>query len=35
MEFGWGAKAFWIVIVVGLIAAIWWSKRNRRPPEAK
>jgi hypothetical protein len=28
MEVGWGVKTFWIVIVVGVIAAIWCSRRN-------
>ena len=32
MDFGWGVKAFWIVVVIAVIAAVWYSKRNR-PPE--
>jgi hypothetical protein len=32
MEFDWGWKVFWIVVVVGVLAAVIYSKRNR-PPE--
>ena len=35
MDFGWGAQVFWIVVVVGVVAAIWYSKRNQPPPEPK
>jgi hypothetical protein len=34
MEFGWGAQVFWVVVVVGIIGAIWYGKRNPPPPEA-
>jgi|GEM_PF-6786031 len=34
MEFGWGVKVFWVVVVVGIICAIWYGKRNPPPPEA-
>ena len=33
MDFGWGAQAFWILMVIVVIGAIWYGKRNR-PPEA-
>ena len=33
MDFGWGVKAFWIVVVIAVIAAVWYSKRNRPPGE--
>jgi hypothetical protein len=32
MEFGWGAQAFWIVAVIGVLGAIWYGKRNPPPP---
>lgn len=35
MDFGWGAQLFWVVLVIGVIAAIWYGKRNPPPPEAK
>jgi hypothetical protein len=35
MDFGWGAQVFWVVIVVGVVGAIWYGKRNRPPPETK
>jgi hypothetical protein len=35
MDFGWGAQAFWIVLAVGVLGAIWYGKRNPPPPEAK
>jgi hypothetical protein len=35
MDFGWGAQVFWVVVVVGVIGAIWYGKRNLPPPETK
>ena len=34
MAFGWGWQLFWIVIVVGVIGAIWYGKRKPPPPGA-
>jgi hypothetical protein len=34
MDFGWGAQVFWVIILVGVLAAIGYSKRNPPPPEA-
>ena len=35
MDFGWGAQVFWVVVVVGVLGAIWYGKRNPPPPETK
>ena len=35
MDFGWGAKIFWIVILGAVLVAIWYGKRNPPPPETK
>jgi hypothetical protein len=32
MDFGWEAKAFWIILVVVLIGSIWYAKRHKEPP---
>jgi hypothetical protein len=32
MDFGWGAQVFWVVLVAGVIGAIWFGKRNLPPP---
>lgn len=34
MEFGWGAQVFWVVVVVGILGAVWLGKRNPPPPRA-
>jgi hypothetical protein len=34
MSFGWGWQLFWIVLVAGVIGAIWYGKRNPPPPGA-
>jgi hypothetical protein len=33
MDFGWGAKLFWIAILIGVLGAIVYSKRN--PPRQR
>jgi len=33
MEFGWVAQAFWVLIAVAVLAAIWYGKRNPPPPK--
>jgi hypothetical protein len=35
MDFGSTAQIVWIVIVVAVIGAIWYGKRNPPPPETK
>jgi len=35
MDFGWSAQVFWVVVLVGVVGAIWYAKRNPPPPEAK
>jgi hypothetical protein len=35
MDFGWGGKAFWIIFVIIILGAVWYSKRNRdKPPNS-
>ena len=29
MDFGWAAKAFWIISVAIVLGSIWYAKRNR------
>jgi len=32
MQFGWEAKAFWVIAVIVVLAAILYAKRNRKDP---
>lgn len=29
MDFGWAGQAFWVVAVIIILGAVWYSKRNR------
>ena len=35
MDFGWTAKAFWIISVAIVLGSIWYAKRNREDPPNK
>jgi hypothetical protein len=34
MDFGWGARVFWVVALVSVLGAIRFAKRNPPPPDA-
>jgi len=33
-EFGPLVQVLWVVVVVAILAAIWYFKRHRQPPDA-